>query len=161
MSNITIRPITPSDDATIAKIIRDNLKAFHLDIPGTAYFDPELDCLSRYYLPHPDKRAYFIAADVDNVIGGSGIAEFSAFDSCAELQKLYLSDAAKGHGLGRLLMQTAESFAKKSGYEFLYLETHSSLEAAIRLYEKLGFQQIDKPAAVLHSTMNRFYMKKL
>lgn len=60
-----------------------------------------------------------------------------------------------------LLMQTAESFAKQSGYEFLYLETHSSLEAAIRLYEKLGFQQIAKPAAVLHSTMNRFYMKKL
>lgn len=101
MSNITIRPITPSDDAAIAKIIRDNLKAFHLDIPGTAYFDPELDCLSRYYLPHPDKRAYFIAADGENVIGGVGIAEFSAFDSCAELQKLYLSDAAKGHGLGR------------------------------------------------------------
>ena len=162
MKNVTIRPITPADNGEIAKIIRENLRAFHLDIPGTAYFDPELDCLSEFYRTLPDKRRYWIAADDDGrVIGGVGIAEFPGFDNCAEVQKLYLCDCAKGKGFGKQLMEAAEGFARSAGYRCLYLETHTNLEAAIGLYEKLGFRQIDKPAAVLHSTMNRFYLKRL
>lgn len=71
------------------------------------------------------------------------------------------SDAAKGRGIGKRLMQTIEDFARAAGYERLYLETHSDLQAAIHLYEKLGFRQIDKPDAVLHSTMNMFYLKDI
>ena len=162
MNSITIRPITAQDDQAIAEIVRQNLKAYHLDIPGTAYFDPELDCLSEYYSAQPDRRRYFIAEQQDGtVIGGVGIAEFSGFEHCAELQKLYLADEAKGKGLGKQLMQTAEQYAKAAGYRLLYLETHTNLETAIGLYEKLGFRRIEKPAAVLHSTMNRFYLKQL
>ena len=162
MNSITIRPITAQDDQVIAEIVRQNLKAYHLEIPGTAYFDPELDCLSGYYCAQPDKRRYFVAELEDGtVIGGVGIAEFSGFAHCAELQKLYLVDEAKGKGFGKQLMQTAEQYAKAAGYRLLYLETHSNLETAIGLYEKLGFRQIEKPAAVLHSTMNRFYLKQL
>ena len=58
-------------------------------------------------------------------------------------------------------MQAAEAFARSAGYDSLYLETHSSLVAAMGLYEKLQFRQIEKPAAVLHSTMNRFYRKRI
>ena len=162
MNNLKIRPIRSSDNAQIADIIRQNLKAFHLDIPGTAYFDPELDCLSAFYGAQPDKRAYFIAVSPEEtVIGGVGVAEFTGFAHCAEIQKLYLTDGAKGKGFGKLLMQKAEEFARSAGYKMLYLETHTNLEAAIGLYEKLGFRQIEKPAAVLHSTMNRFYLKEI
>lgn len=162
MENVTIRPITSADDAEIARIIRENLEAYYLDIPGTAYFDPELDCLSAFYRAQPDKRAYFVAAyDDGTVIGGVGVAEFAGFDHCAEIQKLYLSDPAKGRGLGKRLMQTAEAFARSAGYDNLYLETHSNLQTAMNLYEKMQFRQIEKPAAVLHSTMNRFYWKRI
>ena len=40
---LNYREITPADDGAIAKIIRANLERFHLNIPGTVYFDPELD----------------------------------------------------------------------------------------------------------------------
>ena len=162
METITIRPITPADDAVIARIIRENLKAHHLDIPGTAYFDPELTCLSGFYRAKPDKRAYFIAANQEGaVIGGVGIAEFEGLPNCAELQKLYLCDGEKGKGYGKLLMQAAADFARSAGYKCLYLETHTNLEAAIGLYEKMGFRRIEKPEAILHSTMNRFYRKRI
>ncbi len=162
MSNMKIRPIIPSDDPKIAAIIRSNLEEFHLDIPGTAYFDPELNCLSRYYDAEPDKRAYFIALDDrENVIGGVGIAEFTGFAHCAEVQKLYLANTAKGHGYSKLLMGTVEDFARKAGYHSLYLETHANLGAAICLYERLGYERIEKPAAVVHSMMDYFYIKKL
>lgn len=157
-----IRPITPADDAQIAQIIREDLRQFHLDIPGTAYFDPELDHLSLYYGAAPERRTYFIAADRDGqVLGGAGVAEFSGLPCCAELQKLYLSDAARGRGLGRRLMQAVQDHARSLGYQQLYLETHSDLKAAIGLYEKLGFRRIDRLPGSPHSTMDRFYLKAL
>ena len=36
---LNYRKIKTCDDAKIAQIIRSNLEKFHLDIPGTAYFD--------------------------------------------------------------------------------------------------------------------------
>ena len=157
-----IRTITEDDDAKIVKIIRANLEAYHLDIPGTAYFDPELEHLSRYYAENPEKREYLIATDESGeVIGGVGIAEFNNFENCAEIQKLYLSDKAKGKGMGKQLMHAAEETARQKGYSKLYLETHSVLKVAIGLYEKIGFYEIEKPKAVLHTTMDRFYMKDI
>lgn len=156
------RRITAADDEAIAKIIRDNLEKLHLDIPGTAYFDPELDHLSAYYDEEPETRTYFIALDEDDkVVGGVGAAKFEHLPDCAELQKLYLDDSTKGKGYGRALMQLIESWTREAGYKQLYLETHSSLKAAIGLYEKLGFEPIEKPEAVLHGTMDRFFLKKL
>ena len=49
------RRINSADDEAIASIIRANLEKLHLNIPGTAYFDPELDHLSVYYNSDPKK----------------------------------------------------------------------------------------------------------
>lgn len=157
-----IRLITEKDDVQLADIIRKNLEKFHLDIPGTVYFDSQLDHLSSYYTANPEKRAYFVVEDhTGKVFGGIGIDEFSGFARCAEIQKLYLADEAKGKGLGKALMETAEEYAVQAGYERLYLETHTNLEAAIHLYEKSGFYRIQKPGEVQHSTMNLFFVKEL
>lgn len=157
-----IRPITADDDAAIAAIIRDNLRAVHLDIPGIAYFDPELDHLSTFYNAEPTKRTYYIVTDENGtVIGGVGFAEFPGVKNCAELQKLYLADSVKGYGYSHQLMQTVENGARAAGYQKLYLETHTSLAIACALYEKHGYQSIPQPVPTAHTTMNRFYMKKL
>ena len=159
---VKYREIEPSDDARVAEIARYNLKKFHLDLPGTVYFDPELDHLSRYYRAAPDRRAYFVAVDgAGRVLGGVGLEEFSGFSHCAELQKLYLAEEVKGRGLGSCLMQQVQSCARGLGYGQMYLETHSNLQAAIRLYEKLGFQRIRRPEGVMHSTMDHFYLRAL
>ena len=77
--------ITEDDDVAIAAIIRANLERYHLDIPGTAYFDPELDHLSSYYNSGSDERVYFILTDESGRgIGGAGIAESTGIDDCAE-----------------------------------------------------------------------------
>lgn len=159
---LNYRKIEAADDERIAKIIRTNLEKHHLDIPGTAYFDPELNHLSVYYNSNPDKRAYFIAFDESGkIIGGVGVAEFDGIENCAELQKLYLDDSVKGKGYGKVLMQIAEDWAKSAGYRSLYLETHTNLSVALKLYEKMGFHQIEKPCPTTHSTMNCFYLKEL
>ena len=143
----------------IARLIRSNLKACHLDIPGTAYFDEELDHLSDFYAE--PGRAYYVLTDGSVVIGGIGMAEFEGFESCAELQKLYLDRSARGRGLGYGMIRHIEEAARAMVYGQIYLETHTNLSAAIREYERSGYRQIDRPPTVVHTTMNRFYLKEL
>jgi len=157
-----VRNINPADDAAIAKLVRDNLKAHNLDIPGTVYFDSNLDHISDFYLKEPEKRRYFVVADEsDRVVGGIGFAEFTPFEYCAELQKLYLSDEVKGQHLSYDLIRLVEAEAAKCGYRKLYLETHDNLTAAIHVYEKCAYKEIDKPREVVHGGMNRFFIKDL
>ena len=156
------RKIETADDEMIARIIRANLEKLHLNVPGTAYFDSQLDHLSAYYNVGTEKRVYFVALDeTSQVVGGVGVAEFEGIPDCAEIQKLYLDDSTKGKGYGRELMKIAENWAREAGYKQLYLETHSNLKVAMKLYEKLGFQQIERQETVLHGTMDHFYLKRL
>ena len=154
--------ITAGDNKELADIIRCNLKKHNLDIPGTVYYDENLNYLSFFYLEDAAKRFYYVLKDdKDNVIGGVGLAEFEFFENCAELQKLYLTDLAKGSGLGYQLISMIEDKARELGYERMYLETHTNLAAAIHIYEKCGYKEIDKPTGVVHATMNKFYIKEL
>ncbi|MDK7050063.1 N-acetyltransferase family protein [Aerococcus sanguinicola] len=156
------RPIQAKDDAPIASIIRSSLESFHLDQPGTAYYDPELDQLSLFYQAKPDERAYYVAVDNSGqVLGGVGFAKCELFDQCAELQKIYLSPQAQGRGLGRALMELVIDKAREAGYQKLYLETHSSLETAIILYLKYDFKEIPQPENLIHTSMDRFFLKDL
>ncbi len=104
------KPLTPQYDTALAGLIRSSLKAHQLDIPGTVYFDEGLDHLSEYY--DGPGRAYYVLVNEGVLIGGIGLAKFSGFDKCCELQKLYLSDEAKGHGLGYKMIEYIEDKAR-------------------------------------------------
>ena len=159
---VAIRRITPEDDAGMAALVRYNLKSFGLDIPGTAYFDEALASLHAFYDEKPEQRVYFTAHDESGrLLGGGGLAEFPGIEGCAEVQKFYLADEAKGLGLGRRLLELVEAFARAHGYRSLYLETHENLTAAIRLYTRYGFAETARPAGVMHGAMNLFYIKPL
>lgn len=44
-----IRPIEKVDNPVMHHIIQHVLKSYGLDIPGTAYFDPQLGALYEFY----------------------------------------------------------------------------------------------------------------
>ncbi len=156
-----IRKILPEDNQPLAEIIRYNLKNHGLDIPGTVYFDEGLDKLSEVY-SGSKTRGYFVLIDgEDNVVGGVGFSEFLGIDDCAELQKLYLKDSAKGFGMGYVLIDYVEEKMMNAGYRMSYLETHENLKAAMHIYEKSGYKRIKRPDSVAHGAMTHFYLKEL
>ena len=152
-------PIEPHQDAAMAAIVRAALKEHDLDKPGTAYFDASLDHLSAYY-DRPG-RAYYVLLDGETVVGGVGVAEFDDLPGGCELQKLYLTPALRGRGLGLDMIRFIEDRARALGYRQIYLETHTALEAALRAYERCGYRPIPRPSSVIHTTMDRFYLKEL
>ena len=154
------REMTEADNEAVAALVRDNLKQFGLDIPGTVYFDEGLDHLSDFY--GRDERRYFVIEDANGtVIGGIGYAGFELMADTAELQKLYLADSAKGSGIGYEMIEFIENKMREAGYKQSYLETHDNLQAAIHIYEKCGYKEIERPKEVVHSAMNRFFVKAL
>ena len=156
----SIRPITEKDDAAMAFIVRESLASYGLDIPGTAYFDPELDHLSNYY-HQGQRRAYYVLIYEDKLIGGVGYQSFEALKDCAELQKLYVALPFQGLGLGRYLLNFIEGKIFADAYRQIYLETHSSLYKAISLYYKNGYEDFKLPFDANHGAMDTFLIKKL
>lgn len=145
----------------MAQIVRSCLREHGLAVRGTAYFDPELESLTSFYEKDRSKRRYFVIEEDGLIIGGAGLAAFDGFDDCAELQKLYLVPQSRGKGLGKMLLDLVEKTASQLGYRRIYLETHSDLKDAIRLYERNGYEKIKTPDGVLHTTMDCFYLKQL
>ena len=156
-----IREITPQADKDLADIIRKNFVKYKLDIPGTAYYDPELDHLSAHYLNKVTPRNYYVMWDEGQVCGGMGYTEFEHYDNCVELQKLYLAETVKGRGWGSQLFDYVENEARKAGYKMAYIETHSNLDIAVQLYLRHGYTKIDTPEFVNHSAMDIFLIKNL
>lgn len=58
----------------------------------------------------------------------------------ARLRLLLLEPAARGLGVGRLLVESAVQFARDAGYGEMVLWTHSVLTAARSIYASLGFR---------------------
>jgi putative acetyltransferase len=142
--NLTIRPIQSDDNVQIAKVIRTALEDFGANKPGTAYFDETTDDL--YALFQTKDSAYFIAELDGEIIGGSGLFPTENLpEGHVELVKIYINKAARGKGVGRLLMETCFEEARKLNYTHLYLESMPELNVAVGMYHKMGFKSLDKP----------------
>lgn len=136
-----IRAITPNDNTSMAKIIRDSLRSVGLDKPGTAYFDATLDDLASAY--EANDSAYLVVESHGKVVGGAGFAPIAP--GVCELQKCYLSESMRGQGLGRFMIENVLQMAIRLGYDKMYLETTEVLASAVSLYETLGFAHLDQP----------------
>lgn len=159
---LTIRPIEPRDDAALYVLIRHALEINGLGIDGTAYTDPQLAWLSRYYADDP-RRGYFVVEDSSGVItAGAGFGEYDETAGIAELQKLYSDSRFAGQGVSYRLIAVIEEAAKQAGYRQLYLESRHELQAALHVYEKAGFTRLDAPPKdPSHAVMDYYFIKDL
>jgi putative acetyltransferase len=158
---MVIREIEEKDNQAMEQIIKPSLESFGLDIPGTAYFDPQLGDLAGFYEKQQNAEYWVIVDEDDQVAGGAGIGPFGEKPGIGELQKLYVAPHAQGKGLYRELMKTVLDFAKDH-YTHCYIETSQKLKTANRLYSKLGFDELEKPLdGSEHGTMDKWYIKAL
>jgi putative acetyltransferase len=142
---ITIRSIAPSDNAALARAVRETLAEFGAAKPGTAYYDEATDHLYELF-SQTARSAYFVAELNGEVLGGGGIFPTENLPAdTVELVKLYLLPAARGLGVGKALIMHCFEAARANSYTRVYLETTDELTQAIPLYERLGFTYLPEP----------------
>lgn len=89
------------------------------------------------------KRARGWIAETDDKRSGSVFC-VPADDHTAMLRLLLVHPRARGHGLGRRLVDTCVQFAETAGYQRLRLWTNHPLSAARRIYIERGFQLVEE-----------------
>jgi putative acetyltransferase len=87
------------------------------------------------------KGGKILMAELDGVAVGC-VALIPLADGGYEVGKMTVGQAARGTGLGRLLMQACIDRARALGAPRLYLETNSSLAPALALYRSVGFADL-------------------
>ena len=144
MSDIIIREITKADNIPIANVIRAVLIEYGVPKIGTAYEDKALDKMFETY--EIKKASYFVITLKGEIIGGAGIAPLQDYsEEVCELQKMYFLPIARGKGIGSSMINTCLERAVTLGFKKCYLETMPYMEAARKLYKKVGFVDIEKP----------------
>lgn len=61
-----------------------------------------------------------------------------------ECKRLYVAGKYRQRGLADALMQALETHAAQAGYDAVYLDTKDDLHAAIKLYDRLGYERCER-----------------
>lgn len=73
-----------------------------------------------------------------------GCVAFHTFDEKkCEMKRLFVLPEYRSKKIGQLLVKNIIQYAKVAGYDEMLLDTIQPLKSAIRLYKKMGFQEIE------------------
>lgn len=118
----------------------------------------EVEPLDEQILEDPRKAiidpggAILFARDGARIVGTVALRRHA--DGVFELTKMAVTAGVRGRGIGRQLMVAALHRFGQAGGRRLYLESHSSLQPALALYESVGFVQEAPPGASEYSRCN-------
>ncbi len=102
----------------------------------------------------------FVAARLNGKAVGCG-ALVSSADGWAEIKRMFVSPEARGHRLGKLLLQRLEAIAAGSGTRLLRLETGVRQPEALALYRSAGFAEIGPFGSYQPDPLSVFMEKSL
>lgn len=153
LGNLIVRRATAADREAVLRVAADGMREFGL-VPDFTGLDAELARLGE---DRVGTVAEFVAV-VGKAVCGSVI--ISAKEGrVGKLSGFYVSEAYRGHGIGRALLQAAMEAARGTALARLYLETWGRMSAAVRLYESTGWVRGEDPP--ISSGADRSYWLEL
>jgi len=126
---VTIAPGDPLDPG--ASALLDASQALMVRL----YSAEENHFLSHEALRGPDVR-FLVARLGERPVGCCAVR---LCDGYGEIKSFYVDEAARGHGIGRKLIAAIEDQARADSLPVLNLETGELLDAACRLYQRMGY----------------------
>ncbi|UQV21307.1 bifunctional helix-turn-helix transcriptional regulator/GNAT family N-acetyltransferase [Vibrio sp. J383] len=141
-SDVVVRPLQQQDNTVVANVIRQvSYENGLTEDKGYGVADPTLEDMFSVY--NNERSQYWVIELDGKVVGGGGFAPLAGMPEVCELQKMYFLPETRGKGLAKRLVNMSMEKAKELGYQHMYLETTECLNAAVKLYEKLGFEHLD------------------
>jgi GNAT superfamily N-acetyltransferase len=152
-------------DLTIRAVALDSAEAREL----VGALDAELS--GRY----PEEGATHFRLDAEEVASGRGAFLVAAIDgslvACgavrciepgvAEIKRMYVSPAARGRGIARVLLEHLEREARALGAHRIVLETGVRQPEALALYRRAGYEPIEPWGEYVDSPLSLCMGKKL
>jgi GNAT superfamily N-acetyltransferase len=87
------------------------------------------------------RGTFLVARDGDRAVGCGAIRLLDP--ATAEAKRMYVEPGLRGRGVGRAILAGLEAAAEQLGVKRLVLETGVHQTAAIALYRRAGFTQVD------------------
>lgn len=128
----------PADLAAIREMLHEYAAWIGLDL-SFQHFAQEVQGLPGDY--EPPSGALLIARVDDEPAGMVALRRKS--DARCEMKRLFVRSEARGLGLGRQLAERIIAEARARGYTEIILDTLPMMKDAQRMYERLGFVDIE------------------
>jgi ribosomal protein S18 acetylase RimI-like enzyme len=141
---VTLREARPVDRDAIVDVTLAAYQEYATQVPfWTAYRENILATITN---PHPATQ---LVADLDGTIVGTvllypaaaaGAVSAPGQGRWPEVRLLAVAPSARGKGIALALMQECVRLARAARSDALTLHTMASMQAALRLYTRMGFQ---------------------
>ncbi|QGY29233.1 GNAT family N-acetyltransferase [Pantoea cypripedii] len=145
---------TPAHNVELQTLVAE------LDAFQSVLYPPESNhCLDLATVEDGSLLCVMVTDAADHPVGCGAI--LLQGNGSAELKRIYVRPAWRGHQLGEAIVQHLETLAAQQGCEVTRLETGNQQLAAIRLYEKMGYRQCAAFPPYLPDPLSVFMMKPL
>lgn len=147
--SITIRPLSPAELETNAVVLAELLVEIVSGGSSMGFLAPLGADQARDYwlsLVHEIEsgiRVVLVAEDEGRIVGSIqlGLPRWQNAHHRAELQKLFVSKAQRGRGVGKLLVSALHAAARERGRSLILLGARRGRPAE-RFYRDLGYQEV-------------------
>ncbi|WP_058041222.1 GNAT family N-acetyltransferase [Streptomyces roseifaciens] len=138
-----------------ARVLLERLHAEQMELYGFA--DHYTDTPAEEF--DPPHGTFVIAYLNGHAVACGGCRRYDAHT--AEIKRMYVEPAARGHGIGRAVLHRLEQHALTAGATAMLLETGRSNRNALALYTAAGYSPIPPYAPGRNPDVNRALRKEL
>ena len=130
-----LRAATDADAAEVAALVDDAYEHWveRLGIVPRPMTDDYAEVIR-------DRRV--TVAEIDGTI--VGVLVLDVTDEGFVIDNVAVHPSVRGTGLGRTLLELAESEARRAGFDSIYLYTHEKASDNISLYSRIGYVEYDR-----------------
>ena len=144
---IEIREATPADAEAIAALLAVAFADLRPQYTAEGYRTTTPDAAE--ILPRFEEGPIWLALDQERPVGTVSVKRSG---NMLYVRSMAVDPDARGRGIASMLLDCVERFARASGCRGLTLSTTPFLHAAIRTYERAGFQRTDEGPTDLAGT---------
>jgi len=145
MAEIVVREAVGTEDVAAVRRLMRAYGAYLAANPSGAAniclegYEEELERLPEGY------SALLLAMVDDEPAGCVALRTLQRDEIACEMKRLWVEGAFRGFGLGKRLAEAAIGWARRTGFDAIYLDTvPAAMPEANRMYEAMGFVPVDR-----------------
>jgi ribosomal protein S18 acetylase RimI-like enzyme len=148
LSGVWLRPATGADVPRLTELVRAAYSHYveRLGGPPRPMTDHYAEVVHRHRVIVADRGAELV-----------GMVVLGVNDEGFFVDNIAVHPSHQGTGVGKALLEHAESAAREAGFDSIYLYTHERMAENLALYARIGYVEYDRR---LHAGARIVYLRK-